>query len=815
MAFTDAFSAAAARGVPGDKASVVPSIPERDGRKTRIPALASRLPAPANDDDLTNRFERGAAGTDSISRLETLFRNSIPILILVFLMIAALVRGLTLIDMRDRAIADAMVELELTEQIVSAQLGDSFTDALSTNDIDRADTALKQALELTPETARKTLALIDRRGRVLSDGVTTTGWVGRTVEALLTDNSALLHFGQIKGAQRATIDGTPSIATLQPVGDGLLLVSRTLDDTLVDWRRRVSLNVTMFVTTAAVLIVLLYGYFSQATRAREADDQYFEALRRMDAALGRGRCGLWEWDVRRGHVRWSRSMYEILGLDADDSVLSFNTMRELMHPDDDKLLDVAQEVASDRLTHLDRAFRMRHVNGEYVWLRARCELERTPSNGLTLIGIAMDVTEQQRLEMQNKAIETRLHDAVRHISEAFVLWDAEDRLVLWNPKFLEWHRLSEDDVKPGMRRIDVLPNERRARDTSALRLNDDEDARTYETSVPGDRWLQVSERRMSDGSTASVSTDITDLKNQERKMREVEQKMRATIRDLNNSRSAGEERRIELEKLSNDYKKQVKVAEAANVAKSEFMANMSHELRTPLNAILGFSEMMEANVFGPLGSDDLGANKYNEYVGDIHKSASHLLALISDILDMSKIEAGRFTLDRTPTDVCPLVEETVRSIALRAQKKSIHVSTDIAECLSVDADARAMKQILLNVLTNAVKFTPDGGTITVTAKPWRQMMRLVVEDTGIGIPKPALKRVVQPFEQVQDQWTKDHEGSGLGLAICNSLIQLHDGKMDIKSEVGVGTKVILRIPLLDSEAQTTHEANMTPVLDVA
>ena len=815
MAFTDAFGAAAAQGVPGDKASVVSPSFEREGRPARARALTSRLPIPANDDDLASQIERGTVGTDSISQLETLFRNSIPILILIFLLIAALVRGLTLMDMRNRTIEDAIVELELTEQVVSAQSAESFATALRNNDVDGADAAIREALDLTPEASAVRLALVDRRGRVLSDGTTTTGWVGRTIEALLTDNSALLHFGQITGPQRATVDGKPSIATLQPVGDGILLVARTLDDTLVDWRRRVSLNVTMFVTTAGVLIVLLYGYFSQATRAREADDQYFEALRRMDAALGRGRCGLWEWDVRRGHVRWSRSMYEILGLDADDSVLSFNTMRELMHPDDDKLLDVAQEVASDRLTHLDRAFRMRHVNGEYVWLRARCELERTPSNGLTLIGIAMDVTEQQRLEMRNKAIETRLHDAVRHISEAFVLWDADDRLVLWNPKFLEWHRLSEDDVRPGMRRADVLPNERRAKGMSALRLNDDEDARTYETTVPGDRWLQVSERRMSDGSTASVSTDITDLKNQERKMRDVEQKMRATIRDLNNSRSAGEEKRLELEKLFNDYRKQVKVAEAANVAKSEFMANMSHELRTPLNAILGFSEMMEANVFGPLGSDTLGANKYGEYVGDIHKSASHLLALISDILDMSKIEAGRFTLDRTPTDVCPLVEETVRSIAIRAQKKSIRVSTDIAECLSVDADARAMKQILLNVLTNAVKFTPDGGAITVTAKPWRQMMRLVVEDTGIGIPKPALKRVVQPFEQVQDQWTKDHEGSGLGLAICNSLVRLHDGKMDIKSEVGVGTKVILRIPLLDGNGRSSETQSTELALDAA
>ena len=734
-------------------------------------------------------------------RLNTWIARTIPFLVIAFLLILALLLGLTLYEMRERALDDAAREIVLIDAALTPENAAAAGSAAASGDTSAIERAMRDIATTAAVERRTPMLLADSRGEIVSDGDLGTGLVGSWLDEVLGDQASTRR-GAMAGVQRVRVDGARAVASLAEIPSGQLLTYRAYDDILADWRRLVALGVLIFVMTAVVVIVLLYGYFDQASRADTANDRYRGAMGKMDIALARGRCGLWEWDVNRGLVYWSSSMYDILGLEADATIVSFGAMRQLMHPDDDVLFDVAQEIASNKINYIDRAFRMRHANGDYVWLRARCEVERHGAGELFLIGIAMDVTEQQILERRNRTIEAQLHDAVAAISEAFVLWDDKDKLVLCNPKFREWHELDEDAVRPGTPRSEVLPRPGKAGTGGPLRLSDG-DAHTYE--LPDGRWLQISERRTSDGFTASVSTDVTELKRQQENMRRTEQKLMATIRDLHDSRAAAEDRKRELETLSQDYKEQVEAATAANRAKSDFMTNMSHELRTPLNAILGFSEMMEAESFGPLGACEIGTAKYGEYVGDIHRSASHLLALIGDILDMAKIEAGRFEIDRTPIDMGPLVEETVRSVALRAERKSIRVSTDIVESLSVEADARAVKQILLNLLSNAVKFTPEGGAIAVTAKPWRGTMRLVIEDTGVGIPKGALKRVRQPFEQVQDQWTKDHEGSGLGLAICDSLIKLHDGQMKIMSQPGSGTKVIVRVPLMDERDGTATD----------
>ena len=255
-----------------------------------------------------------------------------------------------------------------------------------------------------------------------------------------------------------------------------------------------------------------------------------------------------------------------------------------------------------------------------------------------------------------------------------------------------------------------------------------------------------------------------------------------------------------LVELAEKYNDERARAEAASKAKSEFLANISHELRTPLNAIIGFSDIMQSKMFGPLGSE-----KYEEYARDIHDSGGFLLGVINDVLDMSKIEAGRFQLNPEMVEVDALLDETVRIIRMQADEAKIALETEIPENLSIEADRRAVKQILINLLSNAVKFTPEGGRISVTAKPGKKAVTMVIEDNGIGISKSALKRIGLPFEQVQDQFTKDHKGSGLGLAIAKSLANLHGGSLKIRSTVGEGTIVAVRLPLKCVQQQS--EAN--------
>jgi two-component system cell cycle sensor histidine kinase PleC len=216
---------------------------------------------------------------------------------------------------------------------------------------------------------------------------------------------------------------------------------------------------------------------------------------------------------------------------------------------------------------------------------------------------------------------------------------------------------------------------------------------------------------------------------------------------------------------------------------------MSHELRTPLNAIIGFSEIMGSGMFGTLGSD-----KYQEYCTDILTSGHYLLEVINDILDMSKIEAGRMKLDLEPLDLAQTLAESLRVVSGRADDKNLTLSADIEEDTPVVADRRAIKQILVNLLSNAVKFTPDGGRITVRSRVLRDSVVLMIADSGIGIAPHSLRRLGRPFEQVESQLTKTYHGSGLGLAIAKSLTSLHGGSMKLRSRLGTGTVVCISLP---------------------
>ena len=232
------------------------------------------------------------------------------------------------------------------------------------------------------------------------------------------------------------------------------------------------------------------------------------------------------------------------------------------------------------------------------------------------------------------------------------------------------------------------------------------------------------------------------------------------------------------------------LAESASRAKSHFLANMSHELRTPLNAILGFSEVMTHQMFGLLGSP-----RYLEYARLIHESGGHLLELINGILDMSKIEAGKFELSEEMFQFEEVAGPALRFVRLQADRKGVVLKTVIApDCKTMFADKRAVKQMLVNLLTNGVKFTPRGGEVRLSAARDGDGIEIAVRDTGIGIAAEDLKRLGRPFEQVDGTHVKAQEGTGLGLALVKALTALHGGSAVIESKLGEGTTVRLRLP---------------------
>ncbi len=717
---------------------------------------------------------------------EPLLRRAVPVLIIAFLATICVGAVVQVLDLRRQTLGDMVIALDAVADIATERLQQPPARPFDAQA--HSQEALARALPLWATTAGRRFLLTNAEGVVVAATPATDATLGRRLIDLLGPTQPLTTFGASAGVMEITLpDDSRALATVRMLKPpfGQIAVVQSREAALAPWRSLTTLTITLSATTGFVVLILGFAFHWQATRAREADVIYETVRSRIDTALNRGRCGLWDWDLARGRIFWSQSMFDILGLKAKDDLLTFGDVSALTHPDDLRLYDLAAELAEATTTAIDRAFRMRHADGHWIWLRARCELVRQPGEpGLHVIGIAVDITEQKNLVEKTVAADMRLRDAIETIPEAFVVWDADNRLVLCNSNFQELHNLPDEAIMVGASYELVVEAGRKpvVRSKAISGGPNIPGARTFEAQLEDGRWLHISERRTKDGGYVSVGTDITALKRHEEKLVDSEKRLMATVADVRASQQR-------LGELAEKYAAEKTRAEEANQTKSKFLANMSHELRTPLNAIIGFSEIMESGMFGPLG-----AEKYHEYCTDIRSSGEYLLDVINDILDMAKIEAGRIRLDFEELDLDSLLAESIRVVSARAQDKQLELVARISPELGLRADRRALKQIMLNLLSNAVKFTPAGGRVTVRGRAADGCIVLAIADTGIGITKEALARLGRPFEQVESQLTKSHHGSGLGLAIAKSLVELHGGRMRIRSTPGKGSLVVVRMP---------------------
>jgi two-component system cell cycle sensor histidine kinase PleC len=742
---------------------------------------------------------------------EPLLRRAVPALIVAFLITICVGAVVQVLEQRRQVMLGARQTIEALADELAVELDHPARDARGNSS--RTSAALERALPTWAMTGERFVLVADSDGAIIGSVPDDPQKLGRHILDLLGPSQPLTTFGAAAGAMEISLpDGAAAIATVRSLRNplGVVAVIQTTSDALSSWRSTTALTATLSATTGFVVLILGFAFHWQATRAREADLIHDTVRGRIDTALNRGRCGLWDWDLARGRVFWSHSMFDILGLPAKNDLLTFGELNALVHEDDIDLYGLARQLAEARLQSIDHAFRMRHADGRWLWLRVRCELARQEGEtGLHLIGIAVDVSEQKNLVEKTTAADLRLRDAVETIPEAFVLWDADNRLVLCNSNFQDLHRLPDEAVAAGTTYEAVVAAGKKpiVRTTSVNEDGQPQGARTFEAQLTDGRWMHISERRTKDGGYVSVGTDITKIKQHEQKLVEGEKRRIATINDLRHSQQTLERQTGQLADLAEKYAEEKTRAEEANQAKSKFLANMSHELRTPLNAIIGFSEIMESAMFGPLG-----AEKYTEYSRDIRQSGEYLLDVINDVLDMSKIEAGGIHLAPELVELDSILADSLRVVSGRANEKHLTLNSFVDQGINLKADRRALKQIALNLLSNAVKFTPDGGAVTVRGRLRGGTVTIAIDDNGIGIPKDALRKLGRPFEQVESQLTKRHQGSGLGLAIAKSLAELHGGTMRIRSVLGAGTTVVVRLPRELREPIRAEAEVMSPPL---
>ena len=447
---------------------------------------------------------------------------------------------------------------------------------------------------------------------------------------------------------------------------------------------------------------------------------------------------------------------------------------------------------------IDFQVQFKSVAGRVFWSQI-CGTPTQYRGETVLLTSVVDVTARKLAEQRVRLSEERHRAIFSTASVGIALMDATGRFLQVNQAWCDMLGYLPDEAG-GMTHCDVVHPEERDRACGSLRRllangtgglrQEIRFIRRNDSVVWGDFTASIV--RQADGTVEGVVGVILDITAR----RAYEAELVATRRRLEDQ--AAELRRTarHLSIARRDSERALMVAEQANQAKSHFLAAMSHELRTPLNAILGFSELIRDQALGP---GDGAFARYSEYAADVHDSGSYLLDLINDILDISKIEAGKIEIDRAEVDLRALLEGVLRLVKVRADGGGLTLDLDVDDRAAfIIADERALKQIAFNLVSNAIKFTPSGGRILVCAVADEERIDLSVIDSGIGIPPEALDQVTHPFEQLDNRFDRRSPfgGTGLGLSLVRALTELHGGDVRIESTVNVGTKVTVSLPRL-------------------
>ncbi|MCH8098549.1 MAG: PAS-domain containing protein [Proteobacteria bacterium] len=546
--------------------------------------------------------------------------------------------------------------------------------------------------------------------------------------------------------------------------------------------------------------------YSDITERKEAEEALRASEQRLRDIAESSSDWFWEMDAELRFSYFSERYAEITGLDPKERI---GTPRTEFSSESDLAGNAEKWAAHMADLEARRPFR----NFEYATTAsAEGGARYVRSSGTPIFdadgeflgyrGTGTDITAQKKAEQALAKQSMLLETTFQSISQGIVVYDKDLKVTAFNqkydelcgypPGFLRLGTSFKDIVRFRAERGDYGP----APDVDALVRKHIEARRTGEiakrerTGSDGTEVI-VTRDTMPDGGYVTTFTDITEIKRAEEALRESEKRLKVHIVELEAAKRQYQAQGKDLAILAEDLAVARDQAEGANRAKSDFLALMSHELRTPLNAIIGFSEIIKSEMMGPLGNP-----KYREYASDVFDSGQHLLGLINDILDLSKIEAGKMELEEDDVDVAEVIGSCLRLVMERATKDGVKLATEIPDDLpALHIDERKLKQILLNLLSNAVKFTPEGGSVTV--KTWfRPESGFVIQvaDTGVGIALEDIPKALTPFGQVDSRIDRKYEGTGLGLPLTKSLVEKHSGSLDLQSEVGIGTTVTVRFP---------------------
>ncbi len=503
------------------------------------------------------------------------------------------------------------------------------------------------------------------------------------------------------------------------------------------------------------------------------------------------------WSLDSKKIYLSNKIFNIEEIDRMNN-MSFEDFLKKVSGSNTNFYQLANDTIRKKIDQIDTTFKYQ-TNISNNWYKLKARVIEDKAGRRHIYGIMIDNTRDKNHELNANRLQATLNEVIESLPISFVLFDNKDKLMMSNKKFRDFYTIPQSVTNTGMNKSEIkrlltkslveLPVNK---NTDYIDPNNSNSMRVSEIQLKDKRWIMNTEITTSSGYSASMGLDISNQKKNEQTLLKNEHELIYKVEELENLRRKQEiqsQQLIELAKRVNSERDNLRDLEND---KSKFLLNMSHELRTPLNAIIGFSEMLKNQTI-------TNPDKIIEYANDIHNSGNELMQIISSIESMTSLEKENITINKRNQKIDYIIDEVLDDFKNDILQKNISVKNRFDFHSNINCNETAIKQAISNIISNSIKFNKVGGTITIKNEIQNGWLNIIIDDNGHGMQNSKIESIFKPFNKSRKESIINQEGARLGLPIANSLINVHDGNISLKSAVGKGTAVTISIPLISSD----------------
>ena len=506
------------------------------------------------------------------------------------------------------------------------------------------------------------------------------------------------------------------------------------------------------------------------------------------------------WDVKNKKIYMSNKCFSLSKIKSMNSV-SFEEFVSRVQTKDINFYQLANRAIQGKIDQIEASFRYQ-TNIANKWFKLKGRLMNNTHGNPYISGLLIDVTHDRNQEINTQRLHRTLNEVIDSLPLSFVLWNSKNQLVMCNSKYRDFYSLPPSVTKPGTSKSEIIQ-------LSMKSLVEIDIQKDPDNSLPGlisqqeiqlrdKRWILKTEIKTGAGYIASMALDISNQKMSQQDLLNNENELINKVEELDNLRRKQDIQSKQLIELTERYSSERDNIEELENNKSKFLLNMSHELRTPLNAIIGFSDFLKNQVI-----DD--PDKIKEYAQDIYESGNELLGIISNIESMTSLEKEDVKINKKSQKINTIVDEVLADFRADIIDKNINVKNHFDFRENLFCNETAIRQIITNILSNAIKYNKDGGTISINNNVQNGWLNLEIADNGHGMTNEEIDIIFKPFNKSRRSNIINQEGSRLGLPIASTLVQIHDGNIDIKSAPGKGTCVTISVPLISHESAPKNQ----------